>query len=213
MASIPDGCGCAPARLSCSRRRLLQVGALGVNAGVAGGLPGVSAMAASGDTAALVRQGGVVVAFRHALAPGTFDPPHFRLGDCSTQRNLSAEGREQARRMGAWFAAQGLRPDAVRSSPWCRCMDTATLAFGTAQAWSALASPVGSPETTSASHLQQLRTALAEVTQQPGRFQVWVTHMFVLADLAGANTASGEGLVLRADASGQPVVLGRLGVG
>lgn len=93
-------------------------------------------------------------------------------------------------------------------------MDTATLAFGTAQAWSALASPVGSPETTTASHLQQLRTALVEATQQPGRFQVWVTHMFVLADLAGANTASGEGLVLRADASsGQPVVLGRLGVG
>lgn len=160
-----------------------------------------------------LRRGGVVVAFRHALAPGTFDPPGFRLGDCSTQRNLSAEGREQARRMGAWFAAQGLRPDAVRSSPWCRCMDTATLAFGTAQAWSALASPVGSPETTTASHLQQLRTALAEATQRPGQFQVWVTHMFVLADLAGANTASGEGLVLRADASGQPVVLGRLGVG
>ncbi len=219
MACVHDGfCCTAPhlprPRQAFARRRLLQAGALGAITGVAGGWPGVSAMAAaSSDTAALLRRGGVVVAFRHALAPGTFDPPGFRLGDCSTQRNLSAEGREQARRMGAWFAAQGLRPDAVRSSPWCRCMDTATLAFGTAQAWSALASPVGSPETTTASHLQQLRTALAEATQRPGRFQVWVTHMFVLADLAGANTASGEGLVLRADASGQPVVLGRLGVG
>ncbi len=40
-----------------------------------------------------------------------------------------------------------------------------------------------------------------------------MTHMFVLADLAGANTASGEGLVLQADAAGKPVVLGRLLVG
>jgi hypothetical protein len=92
-------------------------------------------------------------------------------------------------------------------------MDTATLAFGAAQPWEALASPVGSPETTTADRLAQLRTALVQARQQPGRFAVWVTHMFVLADLAGANTASGEGLVLQADAAGKPVVLGRLLVG
>lgn len=196
-----------------TRRRLLQAEALGTLAGAAASPLLGSAMAANDDTAALLRRGGVVVAFRHALAPGTFDPPNFKLGDCSTQRNLSAEGREQARRMGAWFAAQGLRPDSVRSSPWCRCMDTATLAFGAAQPWPALASPVGSPETTTADRLDLLRQALVQARQQPGRFAVWVTHMFVLADLAGANTASGEGLVLQADAAGKPVVLGRVVVG
>lgn len=196
-----------------NRRHCLQAGALGTLAGLTSGPWPGSAMAAGDDTAALLRRGGVVVAFRHALAPGTFDPPHFKLGDCRTQRNLSAEGREQARRLGAWFAAQGLRPDAVRSSPWCRCMDTAMLAFGAAQPWEALASPVGSPETTTAERLALLRTALVEAAQRPGRFAVWVTHMFVLADLAGANTASGEGLVLQADAAGQPVVRGRLVMG
>ena len=211
MASTPE-CTCTPPP-EFTRRRVLQAGALGALAGVATGPLLGSAMAASADTAALVRKGGVVVAFRHALAPGTFDPPNFKLGDCSTQRNLSAEGHEQARRLGAWFAAQGLRPDGVRSSPWCRCMDTATLAFGAAQPWEALASPVGSPETTTADRLAQLRTALVQARQQPGRFAVWVTHMFVLADLAGANTASGEGLVLQADAAGKPVVLGRVVVG
>jgi Histidine phosphatase superfamily (branch 1) len=208
MVSTPAG-SCTPSPVF-TRRRVLQAGALGT---LATGPLLASAMAASDDAAALLRQGGVVVAFRHALAPGTFDPPHFKLGDCSTQRNLSAEGREQARRMGAWFAAQGLRPDSVRSSPWCRCMDTATLAFGAAQPWEALASPVGSVEATTADRLELLRTALGQATQRPGHFTVWVTHMFVLADLAGANTASGEGLVLQADAAGKPVVLARLGVG
>lgn len=196
-----------------NRRHCLQAGALGTLAGLTSGPWLGSAMAATDDTAALLRRGGVVVAFRHALAPGTFDPPHFKLGDCSTQRNLSAEGREQARRLGAWFAAQGLRPDSVRSSPWCRCMDTATLAFGAAQAWEALASPVGSVEATTTERLALLRSALVEAAQRPGRFAVWVTHMFVLADLVGANTASGEGLVLQADTAGLPVVLGRLVVG
>jgi phosphohistidine phosphatase SixA len=87
---------------------------------------GAAAAPATGDdVAALLRTGGAVVAFRHALAPGTFDPPEFRLGDCGTQRNLSDEGRAQARRIGAWFRDRSLAPARVRSSPWCRCLDTA----------------------------------------------------------------------------------------
>ena len=101
----------------------------------ADGAPDVAA-----DVAARLREGGVVIAFRHARAPGTFDPPGFRLGDCRTQRNLDDEGRAQARRIGAWFDARGLKPARLRSSPWCRCLETATLAFGRPEAWPALAS-------------------------------------------------------------------------
>ena len=61
------------------------------------------------------------------------DPPGFRLGECATQRQLSETGREQAQRIGTWFSARGLAPAEVRSSAWCRCLDTATLAFGRAQ--------------------------------------------------------------------------------
>ena len=172
--------------------------------------PLVRVHAATTDVAALLREGGVVITFRHALAPGTFDPPNFRLGDCSTQRNLSDEGRAQARRIGAWFNERGLRPARVRSSPWCRCIDTATLAFGTAAAWPALGSPRGASESTNAESLRELRAAVAAASAQPGRFEVWVTHMFVLSDLAGTGTSSGEGLVLRADADGAPKVLARL---
>ena len=126
MAAACDGF-CAPPHpshppypLSCplTRRRWLA-GALGAVPLTLVGGPALG-QTVSSDTAALLRRGGVVVAFRHALAPGTFDPPGFRLGDCSTQRNLSAEGREQARRMGAWFAAQVRCAAAPGAAAWTR---------------------------------------------------------------------------------------------
>ena len=76
------------------------------------------------------------------------------------------------------------------------------------RAWS----PRGVSETTGAANLKTLRQALAEASARRGVFEVWVTHMFVLNDLVGVNTASGEGLILQADASGAPRVLERLAV-
>ncbi len=173
-------------------------------------VPAATSRAASeGEAESLLREGGVVLAMRHTLAPGTFDPPQFKLGDCTTQRNLSDEGRAQAVRTGQWFKARGLQPARVRSSPWCRCMDTATLAFGTADAWPALGSPRGAAEGTNAESLAALRRAVVQAGAQRGRFEVWVTHMFVLADLVSTNTASGEGLVLQANAAGAVQVLAR----
>jgi phosphohistidine phosphatase SixA len=160
--------------------------------------------------AAALRTGGVVLALRHALAPGTYDPPGFKLGDCSTQRNLSDEGRAQARRLGAALAAQQLKPARVRSSPWCRCQETARLAFGAAEDWAALGSPRASDSGRNAAHLLALRQALAEATARAGRFEVWVTHNFVLADLVGASTSSAEGLVLRSGAGGAVEIIARL---
>ncbi len=191
------------------RRRTL-IGA-SLAAGLGAGLP---RLAHAAEVEALLREGGVVIAFRHALAPGTFDPPEFRLGDCGTQRNLSEGGRAQARRMGEWFEARGLKPARVRSSPWCRCVDTAQLAFGPAglavETWAALGSPRGATETTNAQSLRTLRTAVAEAGRQRGRFEAWVTHMFVLSDLAATGSSSGEGLVLRAGPGGAVQVLARL---
>lgn len=171
---------------------------------------GSAAGAAARDVAARLARGGVVIAFRHALAPGTFDPPGFRLGDCSTQRNLDAVGRAQAQGIGRWFAGQGLVPARVRSSPWCRCLDTARLAFGRAEPWAALGSPRGADEVTNQQSLGALRQAVAEAAAQPGRFEAWVTHMFVLADLTGESSASGEGLLLLPGPAGSVRVAGRL---
>ena len=76
-----------------------------------------------------LRAGGAVAVLRHARAPGTGDPPAFKLGECSTQRNLSSEGREQARRIGAQFVANGIVVGRALSSEWCRCLETARMAF------------------------------------------------------------------------------------
>lgn len=189
----------APPRHGLLPRRTLLAAGLG--------WPMLAAQAAD-DAEAWLRRGGVVIAFRHALAPGTFDPPGFRLGDCSTQRNLNDEGRAQARRLGEWFTARALKPARVRSSPWCRCVDTAQLAFGAHEVEPALGSPRGADETTNEASLRRLRAALA--AGRPGQFEVWVTHMFVLSALVGEGSASGEGLVLRAGASGAPELLARL---
>ncbi len=68
-----------------------------------------------------------IAVMRHALAPGGGDPADFELGDCSTQRNLDDRGRAQAARIGAALRERGILFDAVWTSQWCRCVDTAAL--------------------------------------------------------------------------------------
>lgn len=71
---------------------------------------------------------GAVALIRHARAPGPSpDPPGFRIEDCATQRNLSAEGRAQATRLGEIWRAKGAKLGKLLSSPWCRCRDTVRL--------------------------------------------------------------------------------------
>ena len=80
----------------------------------------------------LVKQledGGKLIFIRHAYAPGNGDPNNFNLNDCSTQRNLSKEGRKQAQLIGVFFRENKIQIDKVLSSEWCRCKETAEIAF------------------------------------------------------------------------------------
>ena len=47
-----------------------------------------------------LEDGGKLIFIRHAYAPGGGDPENFNLNDCSTQRNLNNEGKEQAKYIG-----------------------------------------------------------------------------------------------------------------
>src|SRR5688500_18652113 len=95
----------------------------------------------------LLRGGGRVVLIRHPLTdPGFGDPKGFRLEDCTTQRNLSEEGREHAKRIGAAFRLHKVPVARVLTSPWCRCVETASIAFGKADIEPALANLFGRSE-------------------------------------------------------------------
>ena len=70
-----------------------------------------------------------LIFIRHAYAPGSGDPNNFNLNDCSTQRNLSNEGKKQAQYIGKFFKEYDIKIDKVLSSEWCRCKETAEIAF------------------------------------------------------------------------------------
>jgi hypothetical protein len=154
----------------------------------------------SPPVAAALREIGLVLVLRHAVTePGIGDPPGFTLGDCRSQRNLSAAGREQARRVGQQIQALGLAPHIVRSSAWCRCIDTAELAFGKTERWPALNSFFGERGTEPA-QTQELRRALER--PWPGHVEAWVTHMVNITALTGQGVAMGETFILARGSAG-----------
>lgn len=144
--------------------------------------------------AQLVAQGGCAVLIRHAQTEsGIGDPPGYRLDNCSSQRQLSEAGRMQSQRLGQWFAARQFKPSAVFSSQWCRCKDTATLAFGLATEWTALNSTFDQRAKQPA-QTSLLRERLRQI--KPGQFEVWLTHQVNMTDLCREYPAMGEAFVV-----------------
>ena len=76
-----------------------------------------------------LKKGGNLIFIRHAYAPGGGDPDNFDIADCSTQRNLSNSGKEQSKKIGIFFEQNQIPVDQVLSSEWCRCKETAQIAF------------------------------------------------------------------------------------
>lgn len=142
----------------------------------------------------LLREGGCVVLMRHAQTdPGVGDPPNFKLGECSTQRNLSEAGREQSRRVGAAFLRERVKLDQVRSSAWCRCVDTAMLAFKQSTVWPPINSFFGA-----GGQDEQTRAVLDAVASwQAPRNLMLVTHQVNVTALTGEFLAMGEVFVTR----------------
>ena len=147
---------------------------------------------------------------RHALTePGLGDPPGFTIGQCHTQRMLSTEGREQSRRVAMAFQREGIAPATVRSSAWCRCTETAQLAFGPAHVWPALNSFFqGRGDGTA--QTQAVLQGLVPL-RAPANW-VLVTHQVNITALTGEFAAMGELLVVRPPPSpdGRLKVLARL---
>ena len=185
------------------RRLLLSLAACGLPA---------SALASAADDALWrrLRGGHHVLLIRHAATdPGIGDPPGFILGQCATQRNLSAAGRRDAQALGAAMQARAVPIGTVWSSRWCRCLDTARLAFGRVEPAPMLDSMFQDEEANVRTKLSQLRASLGSPNGRGNA--VLVTHDVNIRAIAHETVAPGEIVVARAT-YGALQVLGRLRV-
>ena len=169
---------------------------------------GPASAVASGEAAAwaALREGNIVI-FRHANAPGGGDPSGLRLGDCSTQRNLDASGREQARRIGERLRQERVAVGAVWASQWCRTRETAELLQAGAVRDALSFNSFFADRSREAAQTAAAREALL-AWRGPGALVV-VTHQVNITALTGVFPASGEGVVLRRSGA-QLETIGRL---
>jgi phosphohistidine phosphatase SixA len=158
---------------------------------------------------ARARDPGIVTLIRHARAPGTGDPAGFTLADCSTQRNLSEQGRREARALGDALRAVGVRDADVRTSQWCRCVETARLlGVGRVQVTPFLNSFFAGRGAEPAS-TQALRAAVLQKLDSR-RPTLFVTHQVNITALTGVVPAEGEVVFVRATAAGTVDVVARV---
>jgi phosphohistidine phosphatase SixA len=174
------------------------------------GGPFVSAANAQSLWSQLREDPGLVVLMRHAIAPGGGDPPGFTLGKCSTQRNLSAEGRSKARSIGRAFREQQVPVAAVLSSRWCRAVDTAKLLrLGTVRSNSSLDSVFAASQQISDRKKRQTEQIIRNHRGEPGVL-VLVGHQANIIDLTGVAPSSGGAVIVRADRNGNIKVVGQI---
>jgi len=159
----------------------------------------------------LLKGGGQVVLIRHALTtPGVGDPQGMVLADCATQRNLSDEGRSHARQVGDAFRVRAIPVGRLVSSPWCRCLETARLAFGKEPQTSTALSNLfgrGDPQGRQVAQLRDL------VSRKPTAGNtVMVSHGSTILALTGVSPGTGEMVIVTPQGEGKFAVAGRLAV-
>jgi phosphohistidine phosphatase SixA len=151
---------------------------------------------------------GYVLLMRHALAPGAGDPANFNVGDCSTQRNLNDEGRQDAREIGKWLQRREVKIFRIESSRWCRAKETAQLLnIGRVRLnknFDSLfqsANPVNHPQTAN------IKARITNHRNTRGLL-VLVGHSVNIQALTNVSLESGEGVLIRASSRGELQVMG-----
>ena len=138
-----------------------------------------------------LKQGGKLIFIRHAYAPGGGDPINFDLNKCSTQRNLSNSGRKQAKEIGYLFKNNKIIIDKVYSSEWCRCKETALLAFNKFETKNFLNSFFSSKFAQNKE--SQIKKLKEFIINWDGKNNViFVTHYVVISEILNYAPSSGE---------------------
>jgi len=151
---------------------------------------------------------GYVLLLRHTLAPGVGDPENFKLNDCSTQRNLSQLGRDDAKAVGDWLKRRDIKISRVESSRWCRAKQTAQLlGIGKVRLNSNLDSLFDSQDPAKAIQTVRVKKQIVDWRNKSGLL-VLVGHFINIGAVAGVGVDSGEGVLVKADSKGKITVVG-----
>jgi len=138
-----------------------------------------------------LKKGGNLIFIRHAYAPGGGDPENFIISDCSTQRNLNEDGKNQSKRIGQFFIENDILIDKVLSSEWCRCKDTAQIAFTNFETKNFLNSFFSTQFASNKN--QQIRDLKKYVKNwQSDKNLVLVTHYVLISEILNYTSSSGE---------------------
>jgi phosphohistidine phosphatase SixA len=151
---------------------------------------------------------GYVLLLRHTIAPGVGDPENFKLNDCSTQRNLSQVGRDDAKAVGDWLKRRDIKISRVESSRWCRAKETAQLlGIGKVRLNSNLDSLFDSQDPAKAIQTVRVKKQIVDWRNKSGLL-VLVGHFINIGAVAGVGVGSGEGVLVKADSKGRITVVG-----
>jgi phosphohistidine phosphatase SixA len=151
---------------------------------------------------------GYVLLLRHTIAPGVGDPENFKLNDCSTQRNLSQLGRDDAKAVGDWLKRRNIKISRVESSRWCRAKETAQLlGIGKVRLNSNLDSLFESADPAKAIQTVRVKKQIVDWRNKSGLL-VLVGHFVNIGAVAGVGVGSGEGVLVKADSKGKITVVG-----
>ena len=138
-----------------------------------------------------LKVGGKLIFIRHAYAPGGGDPENFNINDCSTQRNLSESGRIQSKKIGNFFIENQIKIENVYSSEWCRCKETASLAFKNFKTKSFLNSFFSSKFAQNKnSQMRDFQKFLLDWDEKTNL--IFVTHYVVISEILDYPSSSGE---------------------
>jgi len=151
---------------------------------------------------------GYVLLMRHSYAPGVGDPDNFKLNDCSTQRNLSDVGRQDAKDVGEWLQRREIKIFRVETSGWCRAKETAQLlGLGKVRLNKNLDSLFEEADALNHPQTAAVRKQIQNHRNKTGLL-VLVGHYVNIAALTGVGVASGEGILIKANALGEFKVFG-----
>ena len=143
-----------------------------------------------------LKQGGKLIFIRHAYAPGGGDPINFDINVCNTQRNLNNSGRNQADKIGSLFKDNNISTDKVYSSEWCRCKETALIAFNKFEIKNFLNSFFSAQFAKNKDiQMKNLKSFIKNLNKNENKNLVFVTHYVVIKEILNINSSSGEVII------------------